>query len=232
MKPFRWAFIIASVLMVLGFLVQHDDPLDTLADTPPVVDVVVSVHQALLGGPLAIVVGLFARVRDDEVLENASRQKIHAYVASNPGTSLSEVAHGVGLGWGTTVHHLERLRSAHLVRSYSDGRRRAFVVQGPTPNVGAAHLPRTDPSRARLLAALQDAPGASQRELANRAGLSLPLANRHLRVLERVGLVASTKTWRTRTYELSARPTGHVSPMVQRACNTLSSVSPPGTSSG
>ncbi|HEX9817216.1 MAG TPA: winged helix-turn-helix domain-containing protein, partial [Candidatus Thermoplasmatota archaeon] len=114
--------------------------------------------------------------------------------------------------------------------SYSDGRRRAFVVEGTTSILGATDLPRTDDSRARLLAALVASPGATQGELATRAGLSLPLANRHLRVLERVGLVTSTKTWRTRTYQFPTASGGQTSPMEQMARNTLSSVSLRGTS--
>ena len=232
MKPFRWAFLIASLFMVHGWLVEHDDELNAWAESSRAVDVLLGAAKALLGGPSAVVVGLFARIRDNEVLENASRQKIHDYVVANPGSSLTEVAAGVGFGWGTTVHHLRRLEEAKLVRSYADGRRKAFVVEGPTAKWGAAHLPRTDPARQRLLDALVQAPGASQGELATRAGLSLPLANRHLRVLERVGLVASTKTWRTRTYELSTVTRSQISPMEQRATNTLSGVSPLGTSSG
>lgn len=231
MKPFRWAFVIASLLFGLGWLVDHEHDLAAWADSSPsgTVDALAWVVQAIANGPLAVA-ALFARVRDDDVLENPNRRKIHAFVGNNRGASLSEIAAGVGLGWGTTVHHIRRMEAARLLRSYSDGRRRAFVVEGTSSVLGAAYLPRTDPARARLLAALVASPGATQGELASRSGLSLPLANRHLRVLERVGLVTSTKKWRTRTYQLPFVSTGPISPMEQRAPHTLSSVSPRGTS--
>ncbi len=230
MRPFRWAFVIASLLFGLGWLVDHEHDLSSWADSSPSrsVDVLAWLVQAFANGPLAVVV-LFARVRDDDVLENANRRRIHSYVMNNRGASLSEIAAGVGLGWGTTVHHIQRMESARLLRSYSDGRRKAFVVEGPSSNLAATYV-RTDPARARLLAALVASPGATQGELAARSGLSLPLANRHLRVLERVGLVTSTKTWRTRTYQFPSGSTSPISPMEKTAPHTLSTVSPRGTS--
>src|SRR5688572_4817185 len=114
MKPFRWAFLIASLFFVHGWLVEHQAEVSTWAESSEAVEVLMAAAQALLAGPSAVVVGLFARVRDDEVLESESRRRIHSYVSQNPGASLSEIAAGVGLGWGTTVHHVERMEAARL----------------------------------------------------------------------------------------------------------------------
>jgi predicted transcriptional regulator len=230
MKPFRWAVAIATLFAVHGWLAESHEDLASWAGPSHTIDALVAVARGLLVGPSAVAVGLFARVQDRDVLENPNRGRIHAFVRANPGASLSEIAASAGLGWGTTVHHLERLEAARVLRSYQDGRRRAFLAEGTMSTMGHALLRRTDPTRARLLDAVRISPGASQAELASRAGLSLSAANRHLQLLERVGLVSSRKTWRTRTYLLTDHGSSQTSPLEKRHCDTLSGVSPRGTS--
>lgn len=232
MKPFRWAFVIATLFTIHRWLLASHEQLSAWAQNSDALETLVVTVQALLGGPAAIVFLLATRKENTDVLASANRRRIHDYVSRNPGVSLSEISAALGIGWGTSVHHVERMEKARVLRSYADGRRRAFVVEGQRANSGDASLPRTDPTRARLLQAIRLAPGASQGELARSAGLSLSLASRHLGVLERAGLVASHKTWRTRTYELSVGASSQSSPMENRHSCPLSSVSPRGTSVG
>jgi DNA-binding transcriptional ArsR family regulator len=62
-----------------------------------------------------------------------------------------------------------------------------------------------DPTRRRVIERLVAGP-ASTSELAEPFEMALPSFTQHLAVLERAGLVTSTKQGRTRTYRLS--PTG------------------------
>jgi DNA-binding transcriptional ArsR family regulator len=62
-----------------------------------------------------------------------------------------------------------------------------------------------DPTRRRVIERLVSGP-ASTSELAEPFDMALPSFTQHLAVLERAGLVTSTKAGRTRTYRLS--PTG------------------------
>lgn len=59
-----------------------------------------------------------------------------------------------------------------------------------------------DPTRRRVIERLVAGP-ASTSELADPFEMALPSFTQHLAVLERAGLVASTKQGRTRTYRLS-----------------------------
>jgi DNA-binding MarR family transcriptional regulator len=228
MRPFRWAFALAVSSTVLGWLLDSSAVLPTFPSMVPL-ERFLRIASVFFGS-MGVGVPLFARVADEEVLAQANRQRIQQYVQTNPGASISEIVQGVGLGWGTVVHHLERLEKAKCLRSQMDGRRRAFVVSGQLSDLGAAYLTRTSTVRARLLAAVTFRPGSSQRDLAADAGISLPLANRHLGALERHGFVASRKTWRTRTYALSEAACGQTSSVENGRLDTMSGVSPCGTS--
>ena len=231
MKPFRWAFVIASSFVVLGWLSEsHDDLLSWVASARTA-DVLVTVGRALLSAPAGMAFLLFARVNDDEMLLNENRRRIHEFVSKNPGVSLSEISESLALGWGTTVHHVERLESAALLRSEMDGRRRAFMVGGgQLSGLGAGYLTKMLPARARLFEAVRVRPGATQGELAVSAGLSLPVAHRHLRRLEEAGFIASRKNWKTRIYEVSCVHASQISQMENSPSHTLAIVSPRGTS--
>jgi DNA-binding transcriptional ArsR family regulator len=61
-----------------------------------------------------------------------------------------------------------------------------------------------DPTRRRVIERLVSGP-ASTSELAEPFDMALPSFLQHLRVLERAGLVTSTKTGRVRTYQLAPR---------------------------
>ena len=58
-----------------------------------------------------------------------------------------------------------------------------------------------DPGRRGMVDRLSIGP-ATVKELAEPAGMGLPSALKHLRVLEKGGIVVSTKTGRTRTYRI------------------------------
>lgn len=58
-----------------------------------------------------------------------------------------------------------------------------------------------DPGRRGMVDRLSIGP-ATVKELAEPAGMGLPSALKHLRVLEKGGIVMSTKTGRTRTYRI------------------------------
>ena len=62
-----------------------------------------------------------------------------------------------------------------------------------------------DPTRRAVLERLGGGP-ASTLELARPFGMALPSFTQHLGMLERFGLVTSTKTGRVRTYALAPKP--------------------------
>lgn len=227
---FRWALALAALLTFqnwfIGFL---DDALGPGGADAPLLQAALLAAKALFAGPASLLVGMHARMRPEDVLGNARRRTILEYLSAHPGASLSRIARDLRLGWGAAVHHLNLLESRGHVRSCAHGRERAFTLPGQTsPEDRVAGILR--PVAAALLEAVRSRPESSQRSLAQRVGVSLPLAHRHLGGLERRGLVASTKSWRTRTYvaQLPMASQGAILPEVASAQS--SSLSPRGTS--
>jgi predicted transcriptional regulator len=159
----------------------------------------------LLGVPSIVAFCLFSRIDESRALENASRQRLREAIRSAPGSSLSELSQRVGLGWGTTVYHLNRMERVGLVASADVGRRRAFFLKETAPKLQDLASLRINGAQERLLEALRGQPGASQQELAKAAGIGAPLAHRYLRRLEETGLVRSTKEWKVRRYAATDR---------------------------
>lgn len=143
---------------------------------------------------------LFARIRPDSVLEHPLRARLLALVQARPGLGLKELAAETRVGWGTIVHHMNRLEDSGLVASEAAGRRRAFYgarEDAATRGLGAL---AGRPAVQRLAGAVLRAPGVSQRDAARLASVSPALAHRLLSELEARGLVRSQRSWRSRTY--------------------------------
>lgn len=119
-----------------------------------------------VGAHFPVVAWLYAKIQDSDVLLHERRSAIIAVLRHDPGMTASDVSKRLGLAWGATVHHLDRLSQAGLVRGVRDGRRRRFVVV--EDGVGAKEALAASPERARLVAALAEEPGLSATELATR----------------------------------------------------------------
>ena len=72
-----------------------------------------------------------------------------------------------------------------------------------------------DPGRRGMVDRLSIGP-ATVKELAEPAGMGLPSALKHLRVLEKGGIVVSTKTGRTRTYRIDEGAFGAIDAWVRQ----------------
>lgn len=80
----------------------------------------------------------------------------------------------------------------------------------PTAPLDRAFAALADPGRRAMVERLAGGP-ASVKQLAGPAGMGLPSALKHLRVLEEGGIVVSEKSGRTRTYAISPTAFGPVS---------------------
>lgn len=72
-----------------------------------------------------------------------------------------------------------------------------------------------DPGRRGMVDRLSVGP-ATVKELAEPAGMGLPSALKHLRVLEKGGIVVSTKAGRTRTYRIDPTAFGAINAWVRQ----------------
>jgi len=90
------------------------------------------------------------------------------------------------------------------------------MVKYGDPALDATFAALADPTRRAILARLATIPVASVTELARPFRMSLPGVHKHLRVLERAGLVAHAKQGRVRRCRLVARPMKDAARWIER----------------
>ncbi|HET6403530.1 MAG TPA: MarR family transcriptional regulator [Candidatus Thermoplasmatota archaeon] len=152
-----------------------------------------------VGGALALVgFALYSRLSRAQILDHERRDEVFKLVRAEPGISLTDVAQRCGLGWGTTVYHLDRLERAGFVASERSGGRRLYfpvgaVAKDARPSLGALQQ-ETTRSVASFVA---QRPGATQSELAEALGLTASAASKQVSKLESVGLVRREREWKT-----------------------------------
>ncbi|MEV6911319.1 metalloregulator ArsR/SmtB family transcription factor [Amycolatopsis sp. NPDC051071] len=84
-----------------------------------------------------------------------------------------------------------------------------------TDQLSATFAALADPTRRAILARLSDGE-AGVNELAEPFAVSLQAVSKHLKVLERAGLISRTRTAQWRPCKLEAAPLGEVSDWVER----------------
>lgn len=144
----------------------------------------------------ALLSPLYSRLKKASLLDQPTRERVHAVVAHAPGISFVEILRVTGLASGVAFHHLRMLEKHGAVASRREGTRRRFYPVG-------ARLPPADPlsaARARILGFVERAGGATQGELASALGLTQQGVSYHLKALERTGHVivrlrARRKVW-------------------------------------
>ncbi|HVL49274.1 MAG TPA: MarR family transcriptional regulator [Candidatus Thermoplasmatota archaeon] len=136
---------------------------------------------------LAPFAGLYTRLARDDVTGHKLRAALLEAIKATPGVTFTELRARFRAASGTLVHHLRTLERHRLVTSRRDGALRRFFVAGTSPAVLAATTP--SPAQGRILAMLAEGP-LSQREIAERLGITKQGANHHVKTLARRGLIA------------------------------------------
>lgn len=157
------------------------------------------VATTAVGGALALVgFALYSRLSRNELLDHERRDGVFQLVRAQPGISLTDVASRTGLGWGTTVYHLDRLERAGFVTSERDGGRRRYFPVGTVPKEARPSLGALQQETTRSVASfVVERPGATQTELAEALGLTASAASKQVSKLESVGLVRREREWKT-----------------------------------
>lgn len=143
-------------------------------------------------------IGLYSRLTKSDLLDNAHRDRVYKLIQETPGLGLSEVSQRTGLGWGTTVYHLDRLERAGFVAAERGGLHKCYFPVGtlrPEARKGMGAL-KADTTRS-IAAYLVAKPGATQSELCADLGLSPSAASKQVSKLEEAGLVRREREWKT-----------------------------------
>jgi DNA-binding transcriptional ArsR family regulator len=156
---------------------------------------------------LRLLAPLYARIPPSEALSSEVRRRLYERVRADPGLSLSDLAQRMGLSWGNTVHHLGVLRRSGLVVSLRHGRYRRWFVAGQEPGERAQVAALRNATSARVAKAVLESPGLSQKQLADRLGMTPQAVHWHLVRLAGAGLVRRVRDGRqVRHFVAQAKP--------------------------
>ena len=143
-------------------------------------------------------VALYSRLAKSELLDNEHRDKVYKLVQETPGIGLTEIAQRTGMGWGTTVYHLDRLERAQMLASERVGMHRCYFPMGTVPRGARKGIGTLKADTTRSVAAfLVERPGASQTDLCEGLGLSASAASKQVTKLESAGLVRRERDGKT-----------------------------------
>jgi Mn-dependent DtxR family transcriptional regulator len=172
-------------------------------------------------GRLAPVAALFSRLGSHELLDHDGRRRIYEFIRERPGAHLSQVSSAMGLGWGATVYHLQRLRDAQLVSVRPVGNQVCHFVNGDhhSPDEQRLLAATKVPNAKAIVDFLKLRGPSTQRAIAEELGMSSALVSWHAKRLEELGVVQRARTGRTTTLALpaSAARTAQVRPLPQPA---------------
>jgi outer membrane protein assembly factor BamB/DNA-binding MarR family transcriptional regulator len=150
------------------------------------------------------IVPLYVRLKHDEVLDNYTRGKIHGYIIANPGDNYNSIRDALELSNGIVAHHLHTLEREGLIQSMRDGMyRRFFPANAKLPPEDEGHFN----IQKRIVAIIRDSPGISQKEIAQKAGVSSPTVNYHVSVLSTARMIRVERFGRrTRCFVVEDQP--------------------------
>ena len=134
---------------------------------------------------------LFSRIEKGQLLDHPVRNQIFETIKSNPGIHISEIARVTGAGWGTTIHHLRKLRASNMVCIRDVNHQKCYFVNGgvfsPQEMVALSELKNDKAMRLALY--VRDHPGVAVTELAAATSISPSLVSFHANKLVKAGLL-------------------------------------------
>jgi DNA-binding transcriptional ArsR family regulator len=145
-------------------------------------------------------VRLFSRLTPGRAAEQPARRRILELLATQPGQTTQALRRGCGIGWGTAVHHLATLQRHGLVVRAVSGRRAYWLLPGADARAAQRAAALAAPRARELAAQVAQAPGLSQRELAQRMGLAHSTVHYHARRLVDAGVLEVRRGRRVRYY--------------------------------
>lgn len=154
---------------------------------------------------LLFLLPLYTRISKDRTLENYNRGRVYEYIELNPGTHYNAILAALDLNNGALVYHLEVLRREGLVTSRQEGMYRRFYPRDmqlpPILENG------TTESQLRVLKAIQEMPGITQKELAKFLGLRQSTLAYQLDRLAAMNYIVAEKSGRKVHYTAKQKAT-------------------------
>jgi DNA-binding MarR family transcriptional regulator len=133
----------------------------------------------------------FSRIEDDELLKHPLRAQVFQVIQGTPGIHASELGRRMGTGWGTIVHHLDKLEKGRLVAVRKVNNQKCYFEAGgkiSRMDMAVAGAVRGD-SANRITSYVASHPMTSQKALAGDLGISPALASFHVKKLVGLGVL-------------------------------------------
>jgi predicted transcriptional regulator len=137
----------------------------------------------------------FSRIEDSQLLEHPLRAQVFQVIQNNPGIHASELARKVGVGWGTIVHHLDKLEKGRLVTTRRVQNQKCFFEDGgkvSRQDMAIAGAMRGD-SAALITAYVSAHPMTSQKQMSEELRISPALASFHVKKLTALGVLEKVR---------------------------------------
>ncbi len=137
---------------------------------------------------------LFSRIRDDSLLANPNRHRIHAIVHERPGVTVADLSRETGLARAVVRHHVMKLVEHEQVQALRTSRDVAYFAPGTLRGSKAGWNALKDDTRRRIAQAIASSRGLSQADLCRRLDLAQRLVAYHLARMQKCGLVETEGT--------------------------------------
>ncbi len=134
-------------------------------------------------------VGLFSRLRRDELLEHPNRAALYDAIRAQPGIHHVALVRLLGKGKGVVAHHLRKLEAGGLVTVHRSAGKTCYFVPGSTHHGLMVALPHVSEAGRRVLAFVCAHPGAVGSEVAASLGLAKSTLSYHVARLREAGLL-------------------------------------------
>jgi predicted transcriptional regulator len=146
----------------------------------------------------------YCRVKREDLLDNALRDRIFSCIRDHPGIHLHAIARETGIRLGTLRYHLSVLQRSHMIVFVeSEGMTCFFKNDGTYSGLQQrllVHLHREVPHE--ILRLLLSRPSQTRNELAGSLGVAGPTVTWHMKRLMRDRLVSSEKDGRCVRYRI------------------------------
>lgn len=138
------------------------------------------------------VVGLFSRVRPDQLLEHPLRARIYETVQEHPGIHYQAIVRHTGKGRGVMEHHLRKLEQGGLIVTQSNRGHKCYFAKGAMDHSIMAAVPALKTKGAvRVLRQIIRDGDTTVTALAEDLGIAKSTASHHVRRLREAGLIES-----------------------------------------
>jgi uncharacterized membrane protein/DNA-binding MarR family transcriptional regulator len=137
-------------------------------------------------GLLTAFAPLYTKVRREDVLLHETREMVYDYVKSHPGEHFRAIMNKLSLTNGTLAHHLYTLEKQEFIKSERDGPYKRFYPRGYKFTGSVMEI---NGLQKKILDAIEEAPGITQKQLAKVLGISPPTVNYHIKTMTGARLV-------------------------------------------